>query len=92
MNLKSDKHPGSGYIPITRPLPDLEYENQMKEKSFIKSKLSPKKQNTNTWMTDISKYFSKENTKNKKPKIKNQPKKPAKTQPSKIKKKNKKSN
>jgi len=91
MNLKSDKHPGSGYIPITRPLPDLEYENQMKEKSFIKSKLSPKKQNTNNWLTDVSKYFSQGDKKEKK-KVKSAPKKPIKTQPSKIKKKNKKSN
>lgn len=60
LNLKSDKHPGSGYIPVTRPLPDLSEENnEQKNNSVIniKPKSNVKKSKNNNF--DLSKYFRK---------------------------------
>lgn len=91
MNLKSDKHPGSGFIPVTRPLPDLEKENQDNQKGFMKSKLIPQKQKKNNWQNDLKKYFAKDNNKKPEKEVKKSSK-AVRQQPSKIKKKTKKSN
>lgn len=91
MNLKSDKHPGSGYIPVTRPLPNLEEENKPVEKSFLKPKNKSKKQNAKKsgWPFDLAKYFAQKEAKQK---IKKEKKVQQTKKPSKLQKKTKKNN
>lgn len=86
MNLKSDKHPGSGFIPVTRPLPDLEEENTTSGKS-LKNKNKKQNAKKSEWPSDLAKYFAQKEAKKQVKKEKNN--KP-KSKPSKIQKKSKK--